>query len=444
MLRSFSVIGFLLLTHMLWGQSILSDGSFYKLGVTKSGLYKIDAAFLSSLGLDGNAVDPKKISIYGHNGGMLPQSNAEFAYSDPPENALIDFTDNALGFGSNEYLLFYAQGPDKSEFNVGGEIEYEKNIYSDTAYYFLTVGSTNGKRAGLAQTTEQQGSEINYFNEFITRESEEINLIGSGRRWLGDEFSSTQLTRTFNYEIPGLRDSVHLLTQIVVQSEGKSSFEISLNGQSSGLISFDSIPTGDGTTYTIRAKEKAHEMTLSGNNLESITLNMQYNRANASLSRAYLDYFIASYERELAFYGNSTAFCNVKANAGHYTYQIALNGTDNATILDITDPVDPKIVEFTIENDQASFSVEVDYLHKYMMLSGSDFPTPQYFGRIGNQNLKGSTQFDGLIITTSLFESQAKRLQQFHQNNDNLMLGVINVNHIYNEFSSGRRDLTAL
>tara|TARA_Y100001972_G_C7666923_1_gene337493 strand:- start:1171 stop:4533 length:3363 start_codon:yes stop_codon:yes gene_type:complete len=443
-LRSLPAIGFLLLTHILWGQSILSDGSFYKLGVTKSGLYKIDAAFLSSLGLDGNAVDPKKISIYGHNGGMLPQSNAEFAYTDPPENALIDFTDNAQGFGSNEYLLFYAQGPDKSTFNAEGEIEYEKNIYSDTAYYFLTIGSTNGKRAGLAQTTEQQGSVINYFNEFITRESEEINLIGSGRRWLGDEFSSTQLTRTFNFEIPGLRDSVHLLTQIVVQSEGKSSFEISLNGQSSGLISFDSIPTGDGTTYTIRAKEKAHEMTLTGNNLESIALNMQYNRANTSLSRAYLDYFIVSYERELALYGNSTAFSHVKAKTGRYTYQIDLNGIDNATILDITDPVDPKIVGFTIENDQATFSIDANNIHNYVIFQGSDFPSPQYFGRIGNQNLKGSTQFDGLIITTSLFESQAKRLQQFHQTNDNLSLGVINVNHIYNEFSSGRRDLTAL
>ena len=41
-------------------------------------------------------------------------------------------------------------------------------------------------------------------------------------------------------------------------------------------------------------------------------------------------------------------------------------------------------------------------------------------------------------------KGQAKRLQQFHQTNDNLSLGVINVNHIYNEFSSGRRDLTAL
>ena len=444
MLRKLPVIGFLLLTHIIWGQSVLSEGSFYKLGIIESGLYKIDAAFLSSLGLQTSYLDPKKIKIYGHNGGMLPQSNADFVHIDPPENALIDFTDNNQGFGSNEYLLFYAEGPDKSTFSPEGEIEYEKNIYSDTAYYFLAIGGTNGKRAGFAELSEQQGFLVTYFNEFNTRESEEINLIGSGRRWLGDEFSGSQLSRTFNYDIPHLRDSIHLQAQIVVYSEGKSSFEIFLNGKGSGLIPFDSIPTGEGTTYTVRAREMAYEMSISDNDLESIVLNMQYKRANVSLSRAYLDHFILSYERELVLQGNSMPFSNIQAKNGIYTYQLSLNGASGATILDISNPIDPEIIEFTTENDQATFSVDVEDVHQYIIFHGMDFPAPLFFGRIGNQNLKATAQYDGLIITTPLFQSQAKSLQQFHQSHDNLTLGVINVNHIYNEFSSGRKDLTAI
>ncbi len=445
MLRKLPAIGILLLTHALWGQSVLSEGSFYKIGVTSTGIYKIDAAFLSSLGIDVAGLDPKTVKIYGQNGGMLPQSNAELTYNDPPENALIDLTDNSVGFGSDEYLLFFAQGPDKSTFNANGEIVYEKNIYADTAYYFLTVGGSSGKRADPAALSEQEGSIIDYFHEFVTRESEEINLIGSGRRWLGDEFSSSQsLTRSFNYEIPGLRDSVHLHANLVVQSEGKSAFEISLNGQNSGPILFDSIPTGDGTTYTIRAKEKVFDFNLLNNDVESIALSMKYNRANVALSRAYIDYYILSYERELALYGNSTAFTNSHTNNGLYTYEIDLNGASDVSILDVTDPVDVRLVEFTTANDQAKFNVTVDHVHQYVILRGTDFPTPEYFGQVGNQNLKSSTQYDGLIITTALFESQAKRLQQFHQSNDNLTIGIINVNHIYNEFSSGKRDLTAI
>ncbi|MBV6639794.1 MAG: type IX secretion system sortase PorU [Cyclobacteriaceae bacterium] len=443
MLRKLPAIGIFLIVHALSGQSILSDGAFYKIGVTSDGIYKIDASFLSSLGISPNSIDPKKIKIYGHNGGMLPQSNAEFVYHDPPENALIDFTDNSPGLGTNEYLLFYAQGPDKRTFGPDGEIIYEKNIYSDTAYYFLTIGNANGKRTSSTQLADSEGQLISHFNEFITRESEDINLIGSGRRWLGDEFSNQQLSKSFNYEIPGLRDSIHLQAQIVVHSEGKSSFEITMNGQDSGLIPFDSIPTGSGTTYTIRAHEKSYKMDISDNTLESIALDMKYNRANVSLSRAYLDYFLLSYERELGLYGNSTFFSNVNAKNGVFTYQIELNGANNATILDIMDPVNPRLIEYTVVNNQAKFSVEVDDIHHYVIFHGSDFPTPTYFGPISNQNIKAATQFDGLIITSS-FESQAKKLQQFHQTHDNLTIGVINVNHIYNEFSSGRRDLTAI
>ncbi len=444
MLKKLPAIGIFLIAHTLFGQSILSDGAFYKIGVTQNGIYKIDAGFVSSLGLDPNSIDPKKIKVYGHNGGMLPQSNAETVFTDPPENALVDFTDNSFGFGSSEYLLFYAQGPDKSEFDSDGVINYEKNIYTDTAFYFLTIGNSNGKRTKQAEVVSQQGTLIDYFNEFVVRESEDVNLIGSGRRWLGDEFSSQQLSRNFNYEIPGLRDSINLQALIVTQSEGKSSFEISMNDQNSGLIAFDSIPTGDGTTYTIRAKEKTVEMVVSDNDMESIALSMKYNRANASLSRAYLDNFILSYERDLVLVGNSTTFCTTQARNGIYTYQIGLNGTTDATILDISDPTDAEIVEFSIQNNLASFNKETDEVRKYVIFSGSAFPAPTYFGQIGNQNIKGNTQFDGLIITSSSFETQAKKLQQFHQTNDNLSIGVINVNHIFNEFSSGRQDLTAI
>ncbi len=445
MLKNLLITGFILLTSYAWGQSILSEGTWHKIGITKSGLYRIDAAFLFSLGVNTNTIDPKKIKVCGINGGMLPQSNAAFAWEDPPENALIDFTDDVGGMGSSEYLLFYAQGPDKVRFDALGNVDYEKNIYSDTAYYFLSVSNTDGKRAQQAEMASQTGQTVDYFHEIITRESEEVNLLGSGRRWLGDEFSSQQsLSKQFEYEIPGLLDSIKFYARLVTQSEGKSSFDITINGDQLSTGNFDSIPTGPGTTYTIRAREKEIYHEVSDNTAASISVDMRYNRAGALLSRGFLDYFILSFQRELTLYGSSTKFINVNASNGTYTYQMDVGNAEDVIVIDITDPVNVELIEFVRDGTKASFSVEVQNAHEYFVFSGSDFPSPEYFGTINNQNLKSSVQYDGLIFTTSLFRNQANRLKQFHQSHGQLQIKVVEVNDVYNEFSSGRKDLTAI
>ncbi|XOV93231.1 MAG: type IX secretion system sortase PorU [Bacteroidota bacterium] len=446
MIKKVPFIALIFLNSFAWSQSIFSDGTWYKLGVTESGLYKINAELLTSLGVNSTTIDPKKIRIYGQNGGMLPQSNATFVYDDPPENALLEFIDNAIGLSPSEYLLFYANGPDKKKFDESGGIDYEKNIYSDTAYYFLTIDSNNGKRANTINASPGSGIVIDHFNEFLIRESEETNLISSGRRWFGDEFSTQKtLSRVFEYDLPGLRDSIHMYTRVITQSEGKSSIDISLNDLVTTQVPFDSIPTGSGTTYTIRAKEKEVNLVTTNNEFDNITLAFNYNRSNASLSRGFIDYFILSYERDLALYGSSTTFSSLNAKNGLYTFQIDPGSVTNAQIIDVTDPLDIEIVEFTTENSKAVFNADIgDEVQKYVVFHGSDFPTPDFHGTINNQNLKSSTQLDGIIITTPLLEEQAKRLQQFHAAHDNLSIGVINVNHIYNEFSSGRKDLTAL
>ena len=49
-----------------------------------------------------------------------------------------------------------------------------------------------------------------------------------------------------------------------------------------------------------------------------------------------------------------------------------------------------------------------------------------------------------LIITRNALWQQARALAQFHQNNDHLRVAVVDVNQIFNEFSSGNNDITAV
>ena len=56
--------------------SILSDGKWIKIGVTESGVYKIDKNFFLDNDLSIENIDPNRIQIFGAGyNGLLPQIN---------------------------------------------------------------------------------------------------------------------------------------------------------------------------------------------------------------------------------------------------------------------------------------------------------------------------------------------------------------------------------
>jgi hypothetical protein len=56
--------------------SVLSSGKWYKIGIDKTGLYKLGYADLSSLGVEVDRINPKDIRVYHNGGGLLSELNA--------------------------------------------------------------------------------------------------------------------------------------------------------------------------------------------------------------------------------------------------------------------------------------------------------------------------------------------------------------------------------
>ncbi|MBC8085190.1 MAG: hypothetical protein H7Z21_18495, partial [Hymenobacter sp.] len=92
--------------------SVLSSGNWYKVGVPKSGIFKLDYDALRLLmGPDVQNIDPSRIQIFGNATGLLPQRLSTPRPDDLVENAVY-FSGNQNGaFENNEYFLFYARGP---------------------------------------------------------------------------------------------------------------------------------------------------------------------------------------------------------------------------------------------------------------------------------------------------------------------------------------------
>src|SRR5690606_23128589 len=69
---------------------------------------------------------------------------------------------------------------------------------------------------------------------------------------------------------------------------------------------------------------------------------------------------------------------------------------------------------------------------------------PTILGKIANQNLHGLAQADFLIVTAPQFLSEAKRLAEFRKHTQGLTYQVVTTEEVFNEFSSGARDATAI
>ena len=61
-----------------WGQSsVLSTGSWHRLGIAQTGIYKLTYSDLQSLGIDPATLVPNDIQLYGNGGGELSQNSGD-------------------------------------------------------------------------------------------------------------------------------------------------------------------------------------------------------------------------------------------------------------------------------------------------------------------------------------------------------------------------------
>ena len=102
-----------------------------------------------------------------------------------------------------------------------------------------------------------------------------------------------------------------------------------------------------------------------------------------------------------------------------------------------------------------NFKVNLGTAKKYVAIDLSDTfaPLRESSAVVVNQNLKGSIfkdaqgnfqDIDYLILTPEFLSAQAERLADFHRSNSGLVVRVVTLEKIYNEFSSGKQDIAAI
>lgn len=425
--------------------SVLTTGDWYKLPITETGIYKIDYNFLKNMGIKISAINPKKIKILGNGGGMLPQKISDERPNDLMENA-IQIVGEADGkFDQGDYILFYGQEADHKKLIGTGELDYKKNFYTDTCYYYLTVSSSEGLRITVKEDLGSGHPIINRFDDYIIHEKDEYNIINSGREWYGEKFDFT-LTYDLKFDFPDLVPDTELKvsTSVMGQTYEEASLDLFVNGQAIGQQRINRIVEG---SYLVKGSHQIETFSLNTSSLpasQELTVRLSFNPVGSVKSKANLNYLTILGLRKLKLYENQTSFRSLESTENAISSYEIDGGSSAYQIWDVTEPLNPYKQKYSTNGTKASFGAFSAELREFIIFAEQDFLVPEKAVPIPNQNLHGSANVDFLIVTYPGFKSEADRLAELRRNHNGLEVLVVTTDEIYNEYSSGKQDVSAI
>jgi len=431
------------------GTSVLSDGEWYKIGVTERGIHMINADFLRNIGIDPTGINPKNIRIYGNGAYVLPQENHIDRPSDLLENSIYVSGEEDSKFDENDFILFFGQSPHKLEFqNINDEyqLDYIHNIYSDTTYYFLTVSDSPGSRVGIVNDLGNSFPQIGSFDHLEYYEKDHYNILSSGREWYGELFD---IKTSYEFIVPteGLsgNTALKIVSDVMSRSYEPSSFTLEVDGYNLGNQDMDPVSEYKyATKGSVRQDLFETNTSILNENINSIKIKISYNKSGTSaLSAGYLNYLNIWCKRDLAGYNTQTYFQSIESTMNTNS-TFTIKEMDNSFIIwDVTDPIHPNIQEYSEGSGSSTFGFKSDTLRKYILFNNENTLLPAYIDKVNNQNLHGLNVPEFLIITHSDFLGPANRLST-HRNQRGISTEVVTINELYNEFSSGSQDVTAI
>lgn len=423
--------------------SVLSSGTWYKIGTTQTGIHKITKSFLNSIGINTSNFDASKLRVYGNGGKMVPELNKAFRYDDLQENAIkIVLAQD----GSFDYALFYATGTTQwvsTKSKTSLKFRATKSLYSDTSFYFINVdlGLPSTKpfisKPSLSQAADFNSNSYDYYN---FHELNVVNFGKSGREFYGEYFDLTP-SYSFNWNDGDfvIQDSILAEADMIANYKDPTVFQISGNSLYFSLT----VPGLQASTYSPYANEVIALGKGLNNNSSDITLTIS---KTTSKSVGWLNKLTVNARRSLNLRTRQFCFRDSRSIGTNKTCNFTVQNfsNTNALIWNVSDPLTPFEQSYNTSGNGMSFTFACDTLNEFCVAPASDLYTPTFVGKVINQNLHSITNANYIIVTHPLFVKEAETMGAFHKQHENLSYAVATTDQIYNEFGSGKQDISAI
>lgn len=416
-------------------KSVLSSGKTVKIRVQEEGIYSFSYDELRNMGFS----NPKNVHLRGYGGELL---NEDFTESN---HYIDDLTDQPV-VDLGDRVAFYLRGVvklTKANNSTTNNIGITDNYTSDYSYYFLHEENTEAKRIEFADKLTENDTKETTYTAIGYLNFTDINIGKTGRIWYGSKFSnddSKKFTIKFNNLVNN--DTAWIHSKIMSSSSKPGYFHISTNltdiTKKIDLLDKD-------RDKNIFGKEMIVDFSIRNQYSDNLSFTCQYN-TDAITGAGYIDYIIAA------------AKCHLKSNVDYQMIPVsssyidtnityaALNSNSSIQVWDVSEIEDVKRVPTRMNKDSLIFTIKTrPTIGRYIMVNwNAEFKRPEIVGNVDNQNLHALKDIEYVVVTNSEFINQAKEIADFHKQEDGMSVAVVTSDQVFNEFSSGTPDPTAI
>jgi len=430
-------------------QSVLASGLWYKISVTQTGIHRILYEDLLSFGFE----NPENIRVFGNGGQQLPFDSSLPRPDDLTENPIFIYKGNDGIFNDGDYVLFYAEGPIHWTYNSYYKMfVHRMHQYSDEVFYFLTTDVGTGKKVQPVQAVTQTANKnISEYDFYTFREKDSLNLLHSGRLWCWKHFS-IRTNWDFNITLENkITDApVELLSSLWVRSSNTSpasKFYVEIDGQSVFSMEFPGVNTSNYEALFAATSTRKTEIIT---NKDAFSLAYQFAQSNPA-AQGWLDYFDINTVSQLQYNNQALQFRSLESVGENSITDFTIaNAHDGLLLWDVTDIGEVFSIGHSSSANSIRFKRETGELREFLLFDPLDesIPSPQseggFLGSIQNQDLHGLPVPDMVILVQDELRDYAQEIADIHLENDQLESLLVSPTQIYNEFSSGIQDVSAI
>ncbi len=418
--------------------SVLAGGNWFSIGIRNTGIYKISYQDLLAMGFT-SPIEGDKIRVFGHGGSMLPELTTYERPDDLTEvpRLLID-GGNALIDQADEGVVFYAEGPVVWVYDTLQQyLRHYKNYYTEHSVYFINYSGQPAMTFPTWNPVLIADTVVKSYIAYQYHELDSLNLMKTGKVWFGEVFNQiTQRQYSFHFPDADTASPARIRVQVGVRSLDTSYFKVSA-GDTTVINKVNPVDLNVNTDYCKTSLLKLSVIP-EGDELDPLLEYLPFD----DFSTAWLNYIEAEVTSHLRFRGGVLAFRN-PGLSGHVLYEIE-DVPANARLWRIAQPWDVREIPLQWTGTTASFTDSGDTVFEYVVFDESIFNTVELIGSVPNQDLHATAFPDMIIISHPDFMPEAQRLADFRRNTDGYDVLITTPREIYNEFSSGQQDPTAI
>lgn len=412
--------------------SALSTGRWVKVRVSATGMHRIGASQLKSMGFK----DASKVNVYGYGGNIISSALTAAQPDDLPMQPVVRLSDGGI--------VFYGVGTVAEYVSERGNLSHEQNYFSTVSYYYLSDRDTDRSPAEAIDPVGGTPDMIVDAVPVLVVHERELEAAGpTGRILLGEDFRSVT-KQNFSLAMPGRKADtpVDLTVRMGSKSAGGTNvYAVSANGAAVGELKINGLRGSYSEVHSTLDSLKTTFTPLD--NSEKLDLEIAYTPSGCQvvyMSR--LDFIKAVYTRSLHISDSEIAFAYVSRNGRE---SLRITGGDTTTQLwDVTDAAAPRRINVAPDSDGTIEFNALPGAHKYIAFTPGNV-ADEVSGAVSmrNQDLHALETPDMLIIAPEQFLTHARRIAEMHSADDGMDVVVLKPEDIYNEFSSGSPDASA-